>query len=204
MKSKYDSYLYFTDSFDKFLYKNVDSVIYIFDEIKYNFDIKFANYACNSNSIEYRKQIRATNDLEAYYVFIEYLFDYHKSNISFVREQLSKLEKIERDINLKKYVYEEEIDFQNNYNYIVNFSYFNTIIRVIYHNNILHFQYSFRDDKQTKRIIPDCDKVIEHYKETVKRDIEHQNRAIERNKKDLRAISIRRNKFKDLFPEFYM
>lgn len=136
--------------------------------------------------------------------FIEYLYDYHKSNISFVREQLSKLEKIERDINLKKYVYEEEIDFQNNYNYIVNFSYFNTIIRVIYHNNILHFQYSFRDDKQTKRIIPDCDKVIEHYKETVKRDIEHQNRAIERNKKDLRAISIRRNKFKDLFPEFYM
>lgn len=132
MKSKYDNYLYFTDSFDKFLYKNIDNKIYIFDEIKYNFDIKFANYACNSNSIEYRKQIRATNDLEAYYVFIEYLFDYHKSNISFVREQLSKVEKIERDINLKKYVYEEEIDFQNNYNYIVNFSYFNTIIRVIY------------------------------------------------------------------------
>lgn len=203
MKSKYDSYLYFTDSFDKFLYKNIDGVIYIFDEIKYNFDIKFANYACSSNSIEYRKQIRATNDLEAYYVFIEYLYDYHKSNISFVREQLSKLEKIERDINLKKYVYEEDRVLLGNFNVVSIYSYFGLNISVVYYNNLLYFHYKIDEDSKNKNV-PSSDKFIENYKESLKRDIESQTRAINRNKKDLQPLIKRRNNFKKNFPEFYL
>lgn len=201
MKSNTKNYLYFTDSFDKFLYKNIDNKIYIFDEIEFNFDIKYTEY--NSVSIEYKREVKATNDLEAYYNFIENLYNEHISNLSYVREQLTKLERVERHINLKRYVYEEDRVLLGNFDFISSYNCFGLFVNVLYYKDLLYFHYRLNEENKNKSILS-SDKFIEYYKESLKSDMIGKKRAIANNRKNLQVLIKRRNDFKNVYPEIYL
>ena len=76
-------------------------------------------------------------------------------------------------------------------------------ISVVYYNDLLYLHYKIDENSKNKNI-PSSDKFIENYKESLKRDIESQTRAINRNKKDLQPLIKKRNNFKKNFPEFYL
>ena len=197
MKSKYDSYLYFTDGIKNFLFKNIDNKIYVFDEIEYNFDILY------TDNISYRQEIVAKNDFEAYYKLLNQLYNNYKSTILYLREQLTKLERVERDINLKRYVYEEDRVLLGNFEFMSSYNCFGLFVNVLYYKDLLYFHYRLNEENKNKSILS-SDKFIEYYKESLKSDMDSKNRAIFKNKRNLNIVMKRIEKIKNVYPEIYL
>lgn len=197
-RNNFDDYLYCCDCSHDFLFKRLENKYYQFNEDTYKFD---EDYTINKYILG-KEIINANSDLEAFYYLIEEKYQSVISNLKFFRERLYTSEKTMLYLESRKYIYEREHELKIN-SFLDVFEYFGVLIRIFYYNDILYFHYSSVDENKIKNP-PDSVIIIKCYKDKLLDEIKKHNQTIEKARTELKEVSTKRDKFKKLYPEFYM